>query len=890
MSKNDLLSLTVVVVLTTTNVCAQYTTGELLGKIVGPSGEPVESANIIVRSATLQGDRGGTSDANGVFRFSSLPVGMVNLHISHISFRSLQVNDVEIKLGAQTNLNNLRMEPGETNLEEIVIKADNIVWIAEFSNSLPKSKLDNMPVGRDYKSAMALMPQVNNSYFGDGLSINGSTGAEIMYFVNGANVTDNFSSQWTPTLNNTSHIPYNFIKEVIVKQSGYSAEFGRAIGGVVDVITESGSNKLTGKAYSYYSGSFLNANPEGGTTGSKLGKISNYDFGFSVGGPIVKDKLWYFAAYSYYHNERQTEIPGNGYYPDETVAHLFAVKFDWRVSKNTKMDVTILGDPNSGTPIMTIDASGSYVPDIIQDPDAMLAETENGGINVSITGETELSKKTYLSYSVSGYKKKVNFSSATDYGKTTPQFYDATTGTIYGGTGFEEDMDIDKQNIRLKLTRNELNHSIGAGVEYENNGVEGVAHVPSPGNILRYSDTGYFVRNYEQRIDVGSRYYSAFFQHDWQVTNALLLEIGVRWEYSTLRDDKISTQSFANQWQPRLGITWRIGAEQEHLFSVFYGRVYQALSLLYGFGYGSNLSESLVVYDENPRNPGAVPTDTLFQYVNVAPRAPENDLNNANFTDQFAIQYQHQLTRNIRASARVLFKKMGDAYMACSDTAFNGSIGNPGRGELSYLPRVRNDYAAIELGVTGNVIGGALTYSLYYVLSRNYGNYNGSWDQIARYYSIGSISFGTQSSEGSMSKTSGLLASDRTHSLKFNIAYKLRFGLVVGSYISLASGTPLNDFIPNPWQPWTLDLLSDRGSAGRLPTLWDVNLRFAYQKPGLPFRVSLDFFQIGNPQTVVDQVQLKYTDPDGTTPNPSYGKAVRRQPPTSLRIGLEYSF
>lgn len=874
---------------------AQSTAGEMRGRIQTAGGLPVGGANIIVIGESLQGQRMSDSDSNGNFRVINLPVGHYTITVLHLSYRPMIVNGVIVRLGIMTNIGNLVLQEAVSTLDTVIVTADGRYEGSGLSDRISRTQIDNLPVDRDYRNAITLLPRINSSYFGDGLSINGSTGAENMFYVDGINVTDNYTSKWAPSLNNASFLPYNFVREVNVLESGYSAEYGRAIGGIVDVLTQSGSNKQTGQVFAYYSGSILNASPKGGTTGAAIGKTSNYDAGFSLGGPIVKDRLWYFAAYSYFQNERETQIGKHGYFPDRTTTHLLALKLDWKTSKRTSATVTLIADPTQSTPILTTDASGSYVPEIVVNPDAMWARTSNGGINISASGHSQVAKYTHLEYSLSGYKKKADFEGATESGAFESQFFDAPAGAISGGVGYYEYFDIAKQNAKVKLSHHQGKHILKTGLELEVNTMTGANGFPERGDIFKF-DTSFFARALSQsRVNVRSLYEAVFYQHNWEISEHVLLEAGIRWERQQLRDGRGNVlQTFNNLWQPRIGITWFNRKDGDKKLTLNYGRVYQSIPMNFNLLYGSGTDDYRFTWETfsmDPRLPGATADATLIdRTAEDIPFSYDKYVLTSNYCDQLAIQYRQAMGRDLSFHVRLLAKNLGDVFLLASDTSFNVFLGNPGKGELSFMPRVRQQYTALELGIAGKTEDGTLTFGLYYVLSRNYGNYSGYWDQEFRYFSEGSATLGSQTTNTRASRTTGLLPGDRTHTLKFNVACRFKSGVMLGSIVSAASGTPLNEYILNPWTQLTYDLLSKRGTSGRLPMLWDANIRLAYQKPSGRLRLTLDALHVGNPQQVVDQVQLKYQDPAGLIANPTFGKPVRRQAPMALRFGIEYSF
>lgn len=869
----------------------QNVSGDLKGRLQTVDGTPVEGATIRVSGPFMQTERISVSLANGSFAVLGLPVGEHQVSVTHISYRERTISAVRITLGGTTNLGRIEMEPGDTSLDTLVVTGSRIPYKSEFNAQMTRTTMDNLPLDRDYKSAITMLPQVNASYFGDGLSINGSTGAENMFFLNGVNITDNFASAWSPTLSNSTFIPYNFIKEVSVKQSGYSAEYGRAIGGVVDVVTQSGTNAFKGQGFAYYSGSFLNANPKSGLTGATIGKTSNYDLGFSVGGPIIKDKLWYFAAYSFYENTIDTQI-GGVFFPDKTTTHFGTLKLDWQASKKTKLDLTLLADPTKRTPVVSIDSwFGSNVPAVVENPDAMWARTEGGGLSLALNGKTQVSENTMVEYGVNGFRRRTVFGGATTLGDTTRQYYDLATQTISGGIGYNENFSLTKGNARMKVTHVEVNHTIRAGMELEYNRNEG----PSAGKSIYKQDAPYdLYMNYnsQTQTEQASTYQAVFLQHDWQLTGRVLLELGLRWERQDLRAFNGNVlQSFENQWQPRVGLNWFLDADEKQKLSFNYGRVYQAVPLNFGYLFPTGTqSASQKAYSSDPRVPGTPSDSTIWSFGPEPTEIPtKNQLFNTLLSDQFAVQYTRVMGTHMQLSARILWKTSKDPFIINQDSTFAILLGNPGRGDLAYLDPARHDYTAAELGLSGSLLNNRFTYNVFYVWSRTFGNYVGIWDQEVRFYSLGSSTLLATTPERRANQT-GLLPSDRTHSLKVNGSYRFGFGLTVGANFTIMRGTPLNEFTPNIYGLGGFDLLTKRGSSGRLPVLWDLSFRFVFVRPNLPYRISLDVFRVGNSQAVVDQVQQKFTDPGGTNPNPAYGQPVRRQQPMAVRLGIEYNF
>src|SRR6516162_6307399 len=165
--------------------------------------------------------------------------------------------------------------------------------------------LKPIPVGRTFSATLYLTPGVSSSgTLGTANpSISGGTGLENQYVVDGTNVTNTGYGglgSYSITFGSLGDAtPYDFIKEIQVKTGGYGAEYGQATGGVVNVITKSGTNNLRGSGFGYWRPDqlesawtqFQSTNGSVQTVGTR-----QYDAGAEVGAPIVRDRLFFFGA------------------------------------------------------------------------------------------------------------------------------------------------------------------------------------------------------------------------------------------------------------------------------------------------------------------------------------------------------------------------------------------------------------------------------------------------------------------------------------------------------------------------------------------------------------------------------------------------------------------
>ena len=218
-----------------------------------------------------------------------------------------------------------------------------------------------------------------------------------------------------------------------------------------------------------------------------------------------------------------------------------------------------------------------------------------------------------------------------------------------------------------------------------------------------------------------------------------------------------------------------------------------------------------------------------------------------------------------------------------------------GAANLAFLPRARRTYTALAFTVE-QPVGRRFDFLASYVLSRSYGNYAGLYDYRAK--GRGPQPVPAVRLPGMLANNTGLLPNDRTHVLKFSGAYRLNFGLTVGTALAWMSGTPRNELIGGtrgsgrascgPEGPPGAPMRSSTPISGSCiaPSWWGASR----VRPIL----FLDLFQIGNRRSVLIRDDLHYGGLDEAgnpvLPNPSYHRPLEFQPPMSARLGVSVDF
>ena len=246
-------------------------------------------------------------------------------------------------------------------------------------------------------------------------------------------------------------IPQEFIQEFQVKTGGYEAEYGKATGGIINVITKSGGNNFSGDVFAYSEGGILksgNKHTDDANLRLKPLLLENRtsEFGFDIGGPIIKDKLWFFAAYDRRTNaqESQVRVPGPDLglkAPTDSTRDLYAVKLTWRLAENQTLIASVLGDPEKVT-------------GAVKDPQGPATTWDGvhkiGGTDLSL--RYELTGRSWFVQLQASQHEEKNSILPTGAGASLIQTVDNATQRNSGGFGRYDDKDFSRTNLAGSLT------------------------------------------------------------------------------------------------------------------------------------------------------------------------------------------------------------------------------------------------------------------------------------------------------------------------------------------------------------------------------------------------------------------------------------------------------
>jgi len=323
---------------------AQETTGGIKGYVKDKSGASVPKAEVELTSEALIVPKKAVADNAGYFYFSVLPPGNYTLTVSAPGFRTYKQVGIPLTVGALPTID-INMEIGSVaETIEVTGRAPIVdVTTSKVAVAITEADIDNLPKGRSYQSVIALAPGARQEPLQssrtdrlrqNGFQVDGASDSENTYLVEGMDTSEIQGGGIK------QNVVFEFVQEVQVKTSGTEAEYGGEMGGVVNVIQKRGGNQWHGSLLAYYRGSPLDANDQCATTPQPNGtnlpsgtqincgqrynpstsantnpasgpvidqateyyiqkqdKYSIIEPGYTIGGPIFADKLWFFSSY-----------------------------------------------------------------------------------------------------------------------------------------------------------------------------------------------------------------------------------------------------------------------------------------------------------------------------------------------------------------------------------------------------------------------------------------------------------------------------------------------------------------------------------------------------------------------------------------------------------------
>jgi len=698
---------------------AQEQTASIQGTVTDSSGGALPGAT--VEAINAQGSRfSAVSDSNGRYRFPSVPPGTYTVTGSLSGLDSASAKGLVVTLGSTPRVD-LKLRLG-TVAESISVTADAPlvdVTSSAISTEIRSEDFEKLPKGRDFTTIVTQAASANQETKAGGISIDGASGSENRYVVDGADTTH-------PRTGTSGKIVItDFIDTVQVKSAGYQAEFGGAIGGVINVVTKTGTNDLSGNVGAVYSERswggkvrpLLQTNPAGTAPEyfqPRRDETSVVEPTIALGGPILRDRLWFFAGYTPQMQsvERTTTFTNGatGTFDQDfqrdnivgTLAGNLGSKLFFKAAGNNssqKFENSLPGVDGRGN-----SSAAQYTGKDDIDEDR------------SFSGYADLVASPSWFFSLKGGQWYSNFyqegypsDPVINFRAGSPSVFPEVPASLHRPQGFNtiptnaatSEDSFTRDNVALEGTWFPQflgTHNIKAGVQMENlnntvdSGFQNYyvrTYWNRPGPFLdaarqgKYGVAGVYVFKTFGKVD--SENLGIFLQDSWTtLDNKLTLNVGVRSENEKIPSyadpalglpDTAIEFGFEDKLAPRLGFAYDVAADGRWKAYGSWGRYFDITKL--EMPRGSFGGDKWIWYNMKIDDPdwtkwkctnvttvqSVIPSCTGMTYVNsVDLRFPSLDLIEPNLqpmeSEEFNVGLQHQFTNTVAFGVRYVNKKL----------------------------------------------------------------------------------------------------------------------------------------------------------------------------------------------------------------------------------------
>jgi len=300
------------IALCVSSASAQTFRGTILGTVTDTSGAAILNAKVTARNVDTGVERTTETNGDGSYLIPELPIGNYKVTIAQSGFQSAVTNGVVVDVASERRIDAV-LKPGQMN-QQVVVEGETLPQVDATTDTLggilTQNDIKDLPInGRDYTKLIYLNPGVAGSpdqisdspgSFGE-FSMNGARGRSNNYLLDGTDMNDGYRND--PAINQagvfgtpSAILPIDAVSELNVL-SNYQPEYGRNAGAVVNIVTKSGTNNFHGDVFDYFRNDGLDARNFFNPVGTHKAVFHNNQFGGSLGGPIVKDKTFFFADY-----------------------------------------------------------------------------------------------------------------------------------------------------------------------------------------------------------------------------------------------------------------------------------------------------------------------------------------------------------------------------------------------------------------------------------------------------------------------------------------------------------------------------------------------------------------------------------------------------------------
>jgi outer membrane receptor for ferrienterochelin and colicin len=671
--------------------------GSLSGLVVDQGGDPLPGVLITVTGPALPGEQKAVTDAGGRFRIPLLPVGRgYRVAVSLDGFQKVIQTDIEVNVGAEARADfTLALDTGSRYEITVVAETPMVdTQKSSISETVVNDFIDEIPNGRTYFAAMNMVPGVVATGFYD-IRAHGASRFDNLFLVDGVDTTD------SATGNFGMRVSLEAIQEVSMLTGGMEAEYGRATGAISNVVTKSGGNEFHGTVPIYYTNLDLKRHQERDRSAVEEESFYEVEPGISLGGPVVRDHLWFFVSY----NNLTRRITGINDFDEEIerneIYEQHLAKLSWQVGPNNKIVAQYFATPT------TIDSKDALDPQIMR---SAYSVREEGGSLAKLQWSSIFTPNLFLETRMAAHTVDISEVPAyADPGDDRFKDQQHGQGTITYGNIFsiwDEKHPRDLYSATLNYYRGGWagEHNFKFGAEYQDFELGVDASYPDRYTINRPPDGQGNDRPDQLTITSDLHSYSRgdiltfFAQDSWNWDEKWTFNLGLRWETQN-QENNLGERVYRldNLIAPRAGIVWDPRGDGRGKVHLGYGRYFDAVGTLLGWQF-------IRLQNESWRYEGDYQTG---QWEETSHTTPDDNLNQmdpnlaANYKDELTAGYEFQFFTDYSAAVRL--------YYSWQDNMIEDVFGNEAAlrsGEetspwyyWTNLPDARRKYRGLELQV-----------------------------------------------------------------------------------------------------------------------------------------------------------------------------------------------
>lgn len=586
-----------VLLLFSLSASAQTRTGRILGQIIDENGQPMPGVTVTAASdVVMGGSRNAVTGETGAYRFAALPPGTYSVTAILGGYQHLSKEELHVSIGGTATANFI-MQPAFS--EEMIVTAE-AELVDTTSSSLGASFdaefMKHLPTTRNFYDLVTVSPDVAiSSEDSDRVIAGGSNMQSNNWFIDGIETTaPETGTMWIYTNPDA-------VQEIQVMSIGAPAEYGNMLGAGINVMTKTGSNQFKGAVNAYwFDDSLVDSDINFDSEYPEYHMKEFTDVTATLGGPIAKDRLWFFGSYEYW-RWNQT-MPGAN--PDDTPTQFrdaFGLKLSARINDRNLLDLKF-GYDDWGYP----PAASSFI-----EPSANAGETGDD-MSWGINFQTIFSDRTFLEARYTGFTVNDDFLSETGSTETAYVDYSPPGGgpaLYFGGLLYPWTYDTTLDQVVVTVTHFADDwlagdHDFKFGVQAS----KGTAHTKiatsATGSYIYHYTYNYeydgtiYPYEYYYKIDGVPYYYgndqesiSAFIDDSWSIGDRLTLNLGLRYDYhkgiipsfprldanGNPTDERIPGFDPVFTWNnlsPRLGFAYALGADHKSVLRGSFGYYY----------------------------------------------------------------------------------------------------------------------------------------------------------------------------------------------------------------------------------------------------------------------------------------------------------------------------